>query len=234
MPASLASHLSRSFWRSSLRTTSRSEACCAARSVRAALDHGFVAVEVGMQLGMLTAAQGEAVITALVHKSLAEAETRRSLALPGRAARTPSKPRGATISPGPPPGATPSAATTFPSSRRSRPMPPPWWASPIRTSARPRSPARGRLLCRRPDPPPRPARYRQAEPACDAGADRGPDARRRNESARADARHGRAAGRRATQVRCGRVGLRRSGGDRAPIRIGQSDRAMHEDGSRDA
>ena len=35
-----------------------------------------------MQLGMLTAAQGEAVITALVHKSLAEAETRRSLAGP--------------------------------------------------------------------------------------------------------------------------------------------------------
>lgn len=35
-----------------------------------------------MQLGMLTAAQGEAVITALVHKSLAAAETRRSLAGP--------------------------------------------------------------------------------------------------------------------------------------------------------
>ena len=81
-PASLANHLSRSFWRSSLRTTSRSEAQCAARSVRAALDQGFVAVGVGMRLGMLTEAQGEAVIAALVRKSLAEAESRRSLAGP--------------------------------------------------------------------------------------------------------------------------------------------------------
>jgi hypothetical protein len=81
-PARLANHLSRSFWRSSLQTTSRSEALCAARSVRAALDQGFVAVGVGMRLGMLTEAQGEAVITALVRKCLAEAESRRSLAGP--------------------------------------------------------------------------------------------------------------------------------------------------------
>lgn len=81
-PASLANHLSRSFWRSSLRTNFRTEALCAARSVRAALDQGFVAVEVGMRLGMLTVAQGEAVITALVRRSLAEAESRRGLAGP--------------------------------------------------------------------------------------------------------------------------------------------------------
>ena len=81
-PARLANHLSRSFWHSSLRTSSRSEAQCAARSVRAALDQGFVAVEVGMRLGMLTEAQGEAVITALAQRALADAESRRGLAGP--------------------------------------------------------------------------------------------------------------------------------------------------------
>lgn len=53
-PASLTNRLSQTFWRSSLHTNLRSEALCAARSVRAALDEGFVAVGVGMRLGKLT------------------------------------------------------------------------------------------------------------------------------------------------------------------------------------
>ena len=93
-PASLANQLSRSFWRSSLRTTSRSEALCAARSVRAALDQGFATVGVGMRLGMLTEAQGEAVITVLARRALAEAEVPSQ---PRRPARRGSDRRRATI-----------------------------------------------------------------------------------------------------------------------------------------
>ncbi len=81
-PAAIANLLSKVFWRSSLRTNLQREAHCAARSVRAALDAGFVVVEARLRLGVLSETQAEAVITALARRALAEHEALRANAGP--------------------------------------------------------------------------------------------------------------------------------------------------------
>ncbi len=70
------------FRRLSLRTNSPSEARCAARTVRAALDAGFALAGAGMRAGVFSEGEAEAVIAALARVALARAESLRALSGP--------------------------------------------------------------------------------------------------------------------------------------------------------